>query len=410
MSTTYKAVNGDTFESVARKVYGLPQEAARVQTANPGVQEPIAAGTVLVITDIPGAPRDKTQNGPANSVNECALKINGQRFRFWDTARLIRAIDTLDSMEFTAPFDPNDARQRAAFKPFTYPQVEFEVNGGRVFNGVSLGPLPSVDSESKSIQIGGYARAGVLSDCNIPVSAFPLEFNNAGLGQIAEKIAGFFGIGVTFTADAGATFDRVACLYDQRALDFLADLAKQRGLVIGNDVNGDLVFRTADTGTATVTQLEEGRAPLSSVSVFFDHQQYYSHVTGIEPVVVGATGSKYTVTNARLAGIIRPYTFKVADAVGGDVQPAAEAKMGRMFANMASYSVNVTTWRDAAGRLWEPGATVSLFAPSAMVYTPYSFVIRSAVFERDAGSERATLDLILPGSFAGKIPEALPWD
>lgn len=410
MSITYSSVKGDTFESVARKVYGIGSEGPRVQNANPGVSEPISAGTTLVVPPIPGAPQNKPQNGPANNVNECALKINGQRFRFWDTVRLIRAIDTLDSMEFTAPFDPNDARQRQAFRPFTYPQVEFEVNGSRVFNGISLGPLPALESDSTTLQIGGYARAGILADCNIPVSAFPIEFNEANLLQIAKEVAGYFGIGVTFTADPGASFDRVACEYDKRALDFLADLAKQRGLVIGNDRNGDLVFRKTDAVTSTVAQLSEGVAPLLGVSVFFDHQQYYSHVTGIEPVIVGATGSKYTVKNARLASILRPYTFKVTDAVGGEVAPATRAKLGRMFANMASYTVNVSNWRDARGDLWEPGAAVTLLAPSAMVYTAYRFVIRSVVFERDSESERATLDLIMPGTFSGDTPEVLPWD
>jgi prophage tail gpP-like protein len=81
-----------------------------------------------------------------------------------------------------------------------------------------------------------------------------------------------------------------------------------------------------------------------------------------------------------------------------------------MFGNMVAYSVKVATWRDPSGNLWEPNTIVSLDAPDAMVYRPYDFVIRGVEFERDSRKEHATLDLVMPGSFSGEIPEALPWD
>jgi hypothetical protein len=45
-----------------------------------------------------------------------------------------------------------------------------------------------------------------------------------------------------------------------------------------------------------------------------------------------------------------------------------------------------------------------------MVYNEYEFLIRDVTFEQTANSEVARLGLVLPGSFTGEAPEALPWD
>jgi hypothetical protein len=45
-----------------------------------------------------------------------------------------------------------------------------------------------------------------------------------------------------------------------------------------------------------------------------------------------------------------------------------------------------------------------------MVYGPFNFVVRSVTLTRDRNSKTAELDLVIPGSFSGKIPEVLPWE
>ena len=103
-------------------------------------------------------------------------------------------------------------------------------------------------------------------------------------------------------------------------------------------------------------------------------------------------------------------TFKAPDTLNADVKAAVEAKAGRMFGNMAAYSVTVSTWRDPQGDLWEPNTTVKLLAPGAMIYNEYEFVIRSVDLDVEGDKRTATLDLVIPGSFSGVIPKVLPWE
>jgi len=192
-------------------------------------------------------------------------------------------------------------------------------------------------------------------------------------------------------------------------LTFLADLAKQRNLVITNTRRGALQFFKAVITGNPVAQLEQGASPVLSVTPFFSPQEYYSHITGIEPVIVGLEGSQFTVKNPFPSGVMRPFTFTAPDTEDSNIKSAVDAKMSRMFGNMISYSVQLNTWRDPSGRLWEPNTTINLQAPGAMVYGNYEFIIRSVQFEQNRESEQAVLSLVIPGSFSGQIPESLPW-
>lgn len=410
MSTTYSVIAGDTFESIARKQYGTEKEAGRISKANPGVSEPLTAGTVITAPVIPGAPKDIPASAQATNEDEVAILVEGKRFRFWDKVRITRAIDAMDTVEFGAPFDSETSGFRETFRPFSYKSVDITVGGSQLFTGTMVGVSPVLENNQKIISVSCYSLPGVLNDCTPPASSFPLEFNDQGLREISAAIAAPFGITVDFQGDQGAVFERVASEPGKKALSFLVELAKQRNLIIASTPRGTLVFWQSIAVGSPVARLQQGSAPVLSVIPFFSPQEYYSHITGIEPMLVGLAGSQFTVKNPRLLGVTRPITFNAPDTLDADVKSAVEAKAGRMFGNVASYSVRMATWRDPNGNLWEPNKTLKLLAPDAMIYSEYEFVIRSVEFEQDRAIQTATLNLVMPGSFSGEVPEVLPWD
>jgi prophage tail gpP-like protein/phage tail protein X len=405
----YSVAVGDTFEIISRKKYGSETGAVTIAAANPGVFEPLTPGTSIIVPDATIS-SSLTKNGGADDQNEVAILIEGRRFRFWNSVRVTRSIDKMDTIEISAPFDHDEPLFRENFRPFSFAKIEVTVGGEALFSGTLVSVTPQLEPTTKTVTAGGYSLPGVLNDCTPPASALPLEFDGQDLEAIAKKIAEPFGLGVQFDAPAGAVFERVACEAGKKSLMFLSDLARERGLVISSTEQGKLLFRQSAAAGVSVAKLEQGKSPLLSVTPSFNPQEYYSHITGIEPVIIGLEGAQYTVKNDRLSGVIRPLTFTVNDAEGGDTQAAVSAKMGRMFANMASYSARVATWRDHTGELWQPNTTIKLAAPDAMIYNEYAFLIRSVSFERQSNSTIATLGLVLPGAFSGEIPEALPWD
>lgn len=406
----YSTRAGDTFEAVARKVYGDERRARLIAQANPGVSEPLAPGTVLSTPPAPGVPADKIPQAPTATGNEVALLIDGRRFRFWSDMRITRSLDAMDLVEFNAPFEADAPGFRETFRPFSYKPLDVTVGGVPLFTGTLVGIMPDLANDQKTIGVSGYSRPGVLNDCTAPASAYPIEFNGLDLKAIAAALCEPFGVAVVFTGPVGSAFGRAAVEPGATVLSFLSDLARQRGLVVSSTPTGELLFQQSVQVGQPVAVLQQGASPVLGVTPSFSPQQYYSHITGLEAVRVGTQGSQFTVRNPHLAGTVRPMTFSAPDVEGGDITDAVQAKAGRMYGNMAAYAVQVSSWRDPQGNLWAPNTTVSLEAPGAMVYSAYEFVVRSVRFDRAGSSESAELDLVLPGSFSGQTPEAMPWD
>lgn len=412
MSSTYKTRRGDTFEKIARRFYGAEVEAITIERANPGVNEPLSPGLDVAVPTLSDLPLDKVQNSLAANADEVAILIDGTRFRFWDRIRVIRSLDTFDVVEFGAPWEVDVPGMKESFRPFKYSDIEVSVGGLALFKGTGVSVVPVQEAAQRIVTISGYSLPGVLQDCTAPASSFPLEFNDQGLREIAQTLCKPFGIAVDFREDQGPVFDpRVKIEPGEKVFDFLVKLAKQRNLIIASTSEGKLLFwKGVETGSP-VARLVQGFSPLLSVTPFFSPQDYYSSITGIAPVHYGRAGSQVTVPNSRLLGVIRPMTFEAEDTKDEAVLKAAvEAKAGRMFGNMASYTVKVDTWRDSSGGLWEPNTLLSVEASGAMIYGEYKFVIRTVEFNRTSREETASLNLVIPGSFNGKIPDSLPWD
>jgi prophage tail gpP-like protein len=408
---SYTVIAGDTFVSIARKEYGTEVQASLIQRANPGVMEPLTAGISLVVPVLPNAPAIIPQGALFETESEVAFFVGGQRFRFWETMTISRSMDSMDTLELTSPLDSKNAEFKEIFRPFSYKPMTVTVGGVPLFTGILLTPLPDVTDKKKSVNVTGYSLPGVLNDCTVPPSAFPLtEFNNQSLATIAKTMAEPFGLAVEFTEDPGPVFERVATKPTKKVLEFLAELARKRNLIVSSTPAGKLLFQRAVDVGRPIARLVQGEPPLTKVTPSFKAQEYYSHVTGLQPEDPVSKGSQFTTKNSRLEGVLRPFTFQAEDTDNANVKATVDAKAARMFANVAMYSITVSTWRDSFGNLWAPNTTITLFAEDAMIYSEYEFLVKSVALARDGDSESATLSLVIPEAFKGQIPERLPWE
>lgn len=408
--SSYTVRAGDTFESISRSQYGSGEYALVISQANPGAVEPLNTGTILLIPPLPFRPSDVPAQAPSAGVDEVAVLVDGVRFKFWSAIRLSRMLDSMDTLQFSAPFDSGNEAFRQSFQPFTYKPVAVTVGGDPLFTGTMIGIEPNVSGREKTFSVSGYSNPGVLGDCTPPASAYPVEFNNVTLQEIAVALCQPFGISPVFESAPGPAFQRVSMEPNRIILGFLSELARQRSLVLSSTPAGRLLFRQSVAPGIPVAILRQGDSPVLEVRVAFSSQQYYSAVTGLESVYLGTRGSQYTVLNDHLRDPLRPFTFNPPDTLGGEIESAVRAKIGRMFGAMAAYTVRVDTWRDAGGQLWAPNTTITLQAPDAMVYEDYEFIVRGVAFGRSADGATAELDLVMPGAYSGEIPAGLPWD
>lgn len=336
----------------------------------------------------------------------------GQRFGEWTDIELQFGLDSYSALSLGGPFDHEREEVRRAFQPLMFPQVTVSIGEELVLTGRVKDVSPSVDASSASVAVTVYSLPQDLTEVCVPVELLPLEFNGLDLKQIAGTMAtATIGVGVVFDGTPGAKFARIRCEPEGVVHPFLVELALQRGYVLSDKPNGDLLFRSEGATGSPVARLKG--QPLGKVTAAFQPGSWFSSITGRASQRAGKSGSRYTQRNSLYRGSNpREFIASVSDTESADVPQATRAMVGRMAAAVVSYQVeDLPTWRDPSGSLWKPNTTVTLLAPEAMVYRETELLIRTVTLKQTAERETATLGLVLPGAFGGVMPSTeLPWE
>lgn len=402
------AREGDTFANISRRAFGTETKAQALRRVNPGVSEPLAAGVVVTVPQIPGAPIDKTSATAGR--DDVVVVVGGGRFSEWESVTITLSIDRPPEMTLFSPWDPDAAEMRRVFRPFSFNPLVVSIGPDPLFTGVMLAPSPSTTSEGSTVTASAYGATGTAYDCAAPASAYPLEFDNLTLDAIATQLLAPFGIAATFTAPVGAPFERVSMDPTEPVMGFLAGLAKQRNIVIGETAQGAALFQQSVEAGSPVAVMKGSQPPASAVATSFNGQAVFSDITAIAPTVPGLEGGQSTAKNTQLTGVVRPHTFTAPDTTPEGGQSAAEAKLGRMYANAVSWNVPVPSWRGPSGAVWQPNTTIKLTAPNAMIYSETEFLIKEVRLSTGRESRTALLTVVLPGAYSGQAPETLPWE
>ena len=413
---TYVVFPGDTYDRISRNVYGEESNANLIRRSNPGIVEPLSSGTIVNIPVDPSNPTNQPQRLTSNNPAQITISVksivggveSSKQFTFWQSVTIKRSLDSLSTLALTAPFDPDDEDIREFFRPFTFREITVSVGGNEVFIGTIVNITPQLTETRSIVNITAYSLPGIMADCTQPVSDYPLSWEQYTLKEIADDVAATFGIRTQFNDSVGDVFQSVSSKPESSALSFLQDLAKQRNLVIGDTRDGFLLFQKSTKVGFPVARLFEGLSPLISITPRFNAQQAFTSVTGINPTTAGVPGEPFTAQTGIPGG--RYHTYTVRDTLNTSLEDAVNAKVGRMYGNMASYNVKVPTWFTPGGQLWSPNSTIKITAPKAMVYNEYEFIIRSVELQRTAQTEVTSLELVLPGAFSGEIPVSLPWE
>jgi prophage tail gpP-like protein len=346
--------------------------------------------------------------------DEVSVVIAGAEFRFWTSATIMTAIDQFSTVRLVAPFEAERYEFRETFRPFTFKTFDTLIGGDKAFTGILVDVMPSVEPDSSTVEVTAYAKPAALVDCTMPGASVPLEFKGVGLRAITAAVLSPFGLeGPVFECGAaeGTRFKKEALEVDEKIHSFLVKLAQQRGLIINDTTAGALRYwRSVSTGTP-VAHFKIGEQPLVKIAASFSPQEFYSEITGFSEGKRGKPdGGRYRVPNPWLADIVRPCSFKLADTDPGDLPAATKAKAGRMFGAMAGFVLqDIPTWRDPQGDLWRHNTTVTVTAPKVMIYRPTEMLVRGVELSVEKEKRTAALELVLPGSFSGEIPERLPW-
>ncbi len=411
MSKFYQVKPGDTLSSIALRFYGNNTESPRIQQANPVVQDPnvLSINWVLTIPSIPGSGERVEPSTPlvGGDKDEVSITIDGEQFYLWQDISITLSMDTIDSFQFLVPWDPFNEDLRKIFKPFQYRQVGVTIGGEKVITGTLLKHDSSKAANASKLTLSGYGKPGILQDVNVPISLYPIELFNNDLEQIAKKLCDPFEVTPVFEADKGSAFKSVTIEPTEKILDFLVKLAKQRGLIVTSNEFGELVFQTASTGKAKTT-IKEGLFPFIGGDATLDGQQRFSSVTALGDRWNGKVGSY--VANDNTIPVNRSSVIVTNHITKGELQKAANAKIGRGFASSIQIPVSITGWRDPDGDRWQENTRIIYQSPTNFIYKETEFVIRQVDFTRRPDGLVSNFILVFPEAFTGEIRTSYPWD
>jgi prophage tail gpP-like protein len=382
-------------------------------------------------------------------LSQFSLRIGNDDFEHWSSIEVTHSIDAFSSVGFTAPFEPRRRAFRDAFRPLSYRPVSVLLGSPRKgdhqlqLTGRLTNVEPDFGPNGTSVTVQANSLPSAFFDCAAPAKMTNgHEYSGLDLEAIADELAKPFGFNARF-ADERSTlidtnrdgrlerdrssdareqrriseefsraFPRVKIESDQKIFDFLLKLAQQRGVLLTDSPTGDLVFqRPAATGRPVV-HLEEGQAPLLSIKPTFRPDAYFSEVTAIVSQKRGRKGGRFTLQNPFLTrdSIVRPMSFRACDTdVGAGPQVAADY-MSRMFGEVASWEIELPTILDPQNEFFRPNTTLTVKAPSAMIFGTHELLIRQVTKRQTKDSTTCTLTVVLPCAYTGEMPTVLPWN
>jgi prophage tail gpP-like protein len=345
----------------------------------------------------------------STSLDEVSLTIGGFPIVGWTDLSVERSIDTYSTVSVLAPFDPTRSEIRELFRPFEYRDLVVEIGGERIFTGITVDIVPSFDNDSSTVSVTGYALPGQLEDCMEPQTANPLTFQDVKLRAVATALLRPFGLGFELRGEEGAKIEKLKLEPTDSPQDLLTKVAQQRGFVLTDTSDGKvLCWKSIESGSP-VADFEEDVPPVGAAEAKFTAREYYSEVTGYAHAKRGRKGTHHTERNPWVYRL-RPHSFELDASEPSDTKTATKTKLGRMFGNMAAWTIkDIPTWRDPSGQLWKPNTTVTLLAPHAMVYQRTELLIRDVHLKADGSKQTASLDLVMLGAFSGVAPKVLPW-
>lgn len=316
---------------------------------------------------------------------------NGRKFSSWTEARVSRSLDRIAatfSLTLVARSSDGDR-----VRLFPGDSVTVSVDGVKVINGYVDDLKASFSSGNHAISVTGSEKTADIADCSIES---PLEWKDKTMSEIVDSICKFFGLKFSnkMGVDVGKAFPRFAVEPGAKALDTIAKLCKERGILPCSDGLGG-VFLLKPESCARGPALKQGENLLSA-SVEFSLVDRFSKYS------VYGTGRKKVVGEASDADVVRTRPIVIVDSNSVDkeqVQARADWECKVRKAKSMKFSASVSGWSHSGG-LWAPGVICSLFAPEAFVETPVDLLVSSVEYSWGSSGSVANLTLVSPDVYA----------
>lgn len=378
------------------------------------------------------------------------IKINKKEFLFFNDLNINMKLDSVAStFSLNARFDPENEEHKKLLMPGSYHTVQiFDNEDVLLFTGTILNTEFVSSSKPSLVSVSGYSLAGILEDCNIPVSAYPLESINRSIRDIVTRLLNVFKLGLVIqntnvitrqtnqevtlsvdvpvinsfeqslegsniggqsgqlvtTQNVTTTLNEVDVVIPKSTADatesiksYIAKLCSQKNILLSHNQRGDLVLFKPNLGRVVYSFNKQNTL---NMGLSFNGQGLHSDISVIrQPSKKNTTTS--TVDSVKNP-IIRLFRPKIKTLSSGEDTDTKNAANNELASELKSIGLKINVDR-TIGLL--PGQIVDVENPEVFLYQKTKFMVKDINIKETVNSETMEITLVLPETYTSGTPK-----
>lgn len=322
------------------------------------------------------------------------------------------ALDTV-AAGWTAvmPWDPGvDYQLDQLTKPFSFAESVVYVDGEQVSRGRLYQMQPSrSEGGRRQRTLYCFSYAVDIIDC---VWNRPFQFFNQSFYQIAENQAETYEVGISLDEAAATEANRIISKVEagitDNMFDRLSEIAKQQGLLLSSDKDGNLFvikYNTTKTSVGTIRESEEfstGSLDSTEFSADFDGRKLFARYAAIK-----SNRNQFqqfaVIQNDEFVPGKRTQRFEANSKARGSLLESAKWAASKGLADALTIDFPVRGWRAPIGdKLWKAGDIVTVDSET-MSLKNVDMLIRKVKYKFDSQKgAHSVLSLVPPQVYSGE--------
>ena len=301
------------------------------------------------------------------SDGDLILTIGDRAISGWESIRVTRGIERCPS-DFDLSLTERFPGELDALIVQPGDACTIEIGGDLVVTGYVDRFNPCITANSHSISVIGRGKCQDLVDC---AAEWPNgQISGSSALQIAQCLAEYHGITVSAAqVDVGPVIPQLNLIHGETAFEIIERICRFRALLAYELPDGSLFLTRVGTESAASGFVEGQNVQSASIEYSIDQRFYRYEAMLVSVDVFGDSGDggnlirtahDLQVRQNRVMKIIAEY----GDS-GGDVcKLRAEWEKERRIGRSKALKLTTDSWRDSAGKLWEPNTLVPISLPS----------------------------------------------
>lgn len=326
---------------------------------------------------------------------------------FFSNFELTLKYDSVASVfAFGFYFDPKNKTHAELACVSHYHEAIVQHNGETLVTGFILGQAFKHGAVKELAKFGGYSKPGVLEDCEIPPSLYPLQSDGLTLREIVSKLIAPFKLKMVVDSSVASKMDAAipvsTASVSQNIKTYLTELTTQRGIVMTHNENGDLVFTKAKKSYKPICHFDAG-IPGTEITMSFNGQGMHSDITVMKQAdSEGGNAGETTIQNPYVPIVYRP---KVITQTSGDSNTIEETAKNALAAELKNIVLTIKTDRwEIDGKIIRPDNTITVTDPEVFLYKKTEWFIESVSYTGDAKETTAVLTCVPIEVYNGETP------